>query len=297
MASGHVVRLDRLVGVVADAARAAHEQHRDVGDARHRHRVVAGAARQLAHRSTPVAATASATRSTSAGVHGVARLLGDRRPAPRRSPRRCGDLGRRPPAARSIAASRTASSWWRMSSVTSARARDHVDRAVRDVELADRRDQPRLRAGDALGGEHELGGRGGGVAAQVHRRRAGVAGVAREGEVEAALAGDRGDDAERQALGLEHRALLDVDLEVGARRRRRRAARRARPRSPRRSVTPSRRAGRARPARARRRTRGCRGRCSGSAGPSSSAKATTSSGASGSASATSSPIRMPRMPS
>jgi hypothetical protein len=39
--------------------------------------------------------------------------------------------------------------------------------------------------------------------------------MALEDEVEPALARDRRDHAERQAFGLEHRSLLDVDLEVG----------------------------------------------------------------------------------
>ena len=59
-----------------------------------------------------------------------------------------------------------------------------------------------------------------------------------EDEVEARLAGDRGHDAEREALGLEHRALLDVDLEVRAGAGEQRLAERSRRcASP--SVTPS----------------------------------------------------------
>ena len=104
-----------------------------------------------------------------------------------------------------------------MSSVSVGAAGNHVDRAARDVQLADGGDEARLGMCDPLGGEHELRGRRGGVAAQVHRGRPGVAGVALEDEVETALARNRRDDAERQPLGLEHRSLFDVDFEVGAR--------------------------------------------------------------------------------
>jgi hypothetical protein len=41
-----------------------------------------------------------------------------------------------------------------------------------------------------------------------------VAGLALEDDLGARLAGDRGDDADRHVLRLEHRALLDVDLDV-----------------------------------------------------------------------------------
>ena len=41
-----------------------------------------------------------------------------------------------------------------------------------------------------------------------------MAGLAGDGHVEAQLRGDAGDDADRQALGLQHRALLDVRLQV-----------------------------------------------------------------------------------
>ena len=227
----HVGLGHRLIGVVADAAGAAHEQHRDVGVAapaspRRARRRWAAAGPACRSRRPPRrrARPARACTASRAGAE-----IGDQATP---ISRRCRD-----PAviARSsaVAASRTASSWWRMSSVTSARPGITLTRAVRDVELADRRHQPRLRAGHALGGEHELGRGGERVAAQVHRRRPGVRGVAGEGEVEAALAGDRRDHAERQALGVEHRALLDVDLEVGARRRVVTAARPARRRAPR----------------------------------------------------------------
>src|ERR1700733_8158695 len=42
--------LDMLVGMVADAAAAAHEHHRDIGDIDHRHAVMTGPAWQFEHR-------------------------------------------------------------------------------------------------------------------------------------------------------------------------------------------------------------------------------------------------------
>ena len=54
------------------------------------------------------------------------------------------------------------------------------------------------------------------VAAQLHRGRPGVVGLAGEAHAEAEHPGDRGDDAEVDATALEHGPLLDVQLEVGA---------------------------------------------------------------------------------
>ena len=166
---------------------------------------------------TPVSRTAAATRSTSAGVQGVARSRGLATTS----------TGTRAPRAISSAAARSraiAALADRVVLVADVErelgaARDHVDRAARDAELADGRHEPGLVERGLLGREHELGRRGGRVAAQVHRRRPGVPGAAREREPRVALARDRGDDAERQPFGLEHRPLLDVHLEVGARRR------------------------------------------------------------------------------
>ena len=75
--------------------------------------------------------------------------------------------------------------------------------------------------------EHELGRVDERVVAGVHRRRAGVVGAAREDDLAARRPGDRGHDPERLADALEHRALLDVQLEERRRQvaRRRRAAR------------------------------------------------------------------------
>ena len=71
--------------------------------------------------------------------------------------------------------------------------------------------------GDALDRQDHLGRGGERVAAQRHRHGAGVAGLALTSTVKRRCAVDRGDDADRQALGLEHRALLDVHLDIGQR--------------------------------------------------------------------------------
>ena len=66
--------------------------------------------------------------------------------------------------------------------------------------------------GAALDVQHQLGHRGGGVAAPVHRRRAGVAGHAGHLADVAHAAVDGSDHAQRQVQLVEHRALLDVNL-------------------------------------------------------------------------------------
>src|SRR5204863_3273370 len=67
------------------------------------------------------------------------------------------------------------------------------------------------------------------VVSLVHRRRASVACPALEDQLAAGIAHDAGDDPERRARALEHRALLDVKLEE--RIRQRVSARRERPAS------------------------------------------------------------------
>src|SRR5439155_6578131 len=62
--------------------------------------------------------------------------------------------------------------------------------------------------------ELELRSAGERVAALVHRRRAGVRGLAAERDLVALDAEGAEDDAERQVERLQHRALLDVELEV-----------------------------------------------------------------------------------
>ena len=91
---------------------------------------------------------------------------------------------------------------------------DHVPRARNDLELADRGDDTVLAACGGFDRCHELGCRAQGVAAQRHRHRAGVPRLTGEHDAPSGLTGDRRDDAERNTVGLEHRALLDVDLVV-----------------------------------------------------------------------------------
>jgi len=54
------------------------------------------------------------------------------------------------------------------------------------------------------------------IAAGLHRRRAGVRVLAEDDDVEPALAERTHDDADRPALLLQHRTLLDVGLEIRA---------------------------------------------------------------------------------
>ena len=81
------------------------------------------------------------------------------------------------------------------------------------AQLTDGRD----RAG-RLYREDPLRGAGQRVAAGAHRHRAGVPGSADERDLGVALAGDRGDHAERLATPFELRPLLDVHLGVAHRR-------------------------------------------------------------------------------
>ena len=94
---------------------------------------------------------------------------------------------------------------------------DHVDRTRRSLDHADCRDDaPRVRRGLVLDGRIIAAAAGERVLASPHRHRAGMAGLALDRDVEAAHAGDGGDDAERQVLGLEHRPLLDMAFEIAA---------------------------------------------------------------------------------
>ena len=91
-----------------------------------------------------------------------------------------------------------------------------------DAEHADRRDRRPARgvARRALQRGHRLRGAGERVAPQVHRCRAGMGRGAAQRDPEVVRRGDRGDDAERVAVLLEHDALLDVQLDERVDRRR-----------------------------------------------------------------------------
>src|SRR5437016_4242249 len=94
--------------------------------------------------------------------------------------------------------------------------------------LDDRRDDPRFRHNTANGAdsavtdplryladlELELRSAGERVAPLLHRRRARVRGLAAEGDLVPLDAEGSEDDPERQIERLEHRPLLDVELEV-----------------------------------------------------------------------------------
>src|SRR5581483_2466419 len=66
-----------------------------------------------------------------------------------------------------------------------------------------------LDVGDKIGGGRER------VLAHVHRRRARVVGLSGEDYAQPRRRGDRGHDADLLAFRFEHRALLDVQLEIG----------------------------------------------------------------------------------
>ena len=73
-------------------------------------------------------------------------------------------------------------------------------------------------SGDLANLERELRRAGERVAALVHRRRAGVSRLTVPGDPVALDSERSEDDAEREPERLEHRPLLDVELEVGGRR-------------------------------------------------------------------------------
>ena len=71
-------------------------------------------------------------------------------------------------------------------------------------------------AGDLADRKRQLGGAGERVAALVHRGRAGVRGLPRPRDPVALDAEGAQDDAQREPQPLQHRALLDVELQVAA---------------------------------------------------------------------------------
>ena len=95
------------------------------------------------------------------------------------------------------------------------RGRDHVDRSRAHVDDADGRDGALAARVPRESLEHRrcLGGARERVAAHRHRCRAGVRGLAPEGHEQVVRRGDVGHDAKRDAGGLEHAALLDVQLD------------------------------------------------------------------------------------
>jgi len=96
---------------------------------------------------------------------------------------------------------------------------DDVDRAGADREFADgRHDVVGHPAGHPADRGHDVRGRHQRVVAGVHRRRAGVVGLAVDGRLQPGHPLDALDDAELEAAVLEPGALLDVELEERRRR-------------------------------------------------------------------------------
>ena len=94
-------------------------------------------------------------------------------------------------------------------------ARNHVGRAGPDFQTPDGRDEIGFSARARLDRQRHFGGGGQRVAAQAHRRRAGMAGHAVHPDLEPGRAVDGGNDAERQTLRLQHRPLFDMGLDEG----------------------------------------------------------------------------------
>ena len=94
-------------------------------------------------------------------------------------------------------------------------AGDDVGGAGPDFETPDRGDQIGLAARARLDRQRHFRGGRQRVAAQIHRRRAGVPGHAVDRDLEPRRAADRGDDADRQTLGFQDRALFDMRLDEG----------------------------------------------------------------------------------
>ena len=88
-------------------------------------------------------------------------------------------------------------------------AGDDVGGAGRDGHLADRGDHAA-----ALGGQNELGGAAQGVVAQVHRRRAGVAGAAVQVYAQRLWPAMAVTTPSGRPRGFEHRSLFDVRLDI-----------------------------------------------------------------------------------
>ena len=213
IASAHVGDARELRRVVADAAAAAHEQHRGRAEPRHDLRVVAGARRQP---DRLVAKLGDARRQ---------RVL------QRRRAMRGGDLVERLDATLSprAFAMRARLGLEALDGCERKRVgqRAQIDRehhaAGNDVDRARRASMrptvPTMPSSGcsraiALERQRHLGRAGKGVAAQRHRHGAGVARFAGHGDAKPALADDAGDDAERLALRLQHRPLLDMHLDV-----------------------------------------------------------------------------------
>src|SRR4051812_29934677 len=198
--------------MVADAALATHEEHGDVPDGLDRHAVVPGAARQpphahaarldraleLAHEPGRAGARAEVLQQFDVAVDvPLVGDLADSKPRQLHCALMSGIVGR--------------------SDINGEPnlARNDVDRTGLRLDAADRADKVFLADRDGLDSEYAFRRGGERIAAQTHGHGPGVAGFAAQRDAKAGEAVDRGHYAHRQAFGLEHRALLDVELGVG----------------------------------------------------------------------------------
>ena len=94
-------------------------------------------------------------------------------------------------------------------------ARNDVGRARPDFETADGRDEVGFAARARLDRQRHFGRGRQRVAAEAHRRRAGMAGYSVYADLEPGRAVDGRHDAERQTFGLQHRPLFDMRLDEG----------------------------------------------------------------------------------
>ncbi len=117
---------------------------------------------------------------------------------------------------RPVASTRNASVSDRRSTVNSTRPGMMLTAPGDRLDAADGADHAVLGmlARDFFQRQRHLGRAGIGIATEIHRHGAGVPGLAGHGDAEPDLADDAGDDAERLALGLQHRPLLDMHLDV-----------------------------------------------------------------------------------
>jgi hypothetical protein len=97
-------------------------------------------------------------------------------------------------------------------------ARDGVGRAGLDGDAADRGHRLRQRPGGIVDALDEAGGGRDRVGSHRHRHRAGVTAAAVERDLDPGHAGDRRNQPQRRPGGRQHRALLDVSLDVRRRR-------------------------------------------------------------------------------
>src|SRR5690606_3310561 len=93
-----------------------------------------------------------------------------------------------------------------------------VDEVRLDLGAADRGDlRATERLGDPPGGDGDLGSHVAGVVTQSHRRGPGVGRLAGDRQLGPRDALDPGDDTDLHAGILEHRTLLDVQLDIAVR--------------------------------------------------------------------------------